>query len=82
MENATRERRAVGRKKQPKEDGPKRYGTQIRVSDAFADLIVKLANMEGVSVADLLDKHVLGVMEKRYRDAIVREARRLEGGEK
>ncbi len=80
MGSATRER-SVGRKKS-QEGKPRRYGTQIRVSDAFADLIVKAANAEGMSVAEFADKYMLGIAEKRYRDAILREAKRLEGGEK
>lgn len=80
--NATRER-VVGRKKsqQPREGGPRRYGTQIRVSGIFADLIVSAANTEKLSVADYIDKHLTSLVEKRYRDAVIREAKRLtEGG--
>ena len=78
MESATRGQ-IVGRKKS-QEDKPRRYGTQIRVSNAFADLIVKAANTEGLSVADYIDKHVMGLIEKRYKEAILKEAKRL-GGE-
>lgn len=69
----------VGRKKSP-ESKPRRYGTQIRVSDPFAELIVRAANMEGLSVAEFADKHLLPIVDKRYREAIAKEAKRLEGG--
>ncbi len=80
MQSAAGER-VVGRKK-TQGDKPRRYGTQIRVSNAFADLIVKAANTEGLSVADYIDKHVTGLVEKRYKEAILKEAERLKGGEK
>jgi len=80
MVSAARER-SVGRKKS-QGSGPRRYGTQIRVSDAFADLIVKAANAEGLSVAAFADKYMLAIAEKRYREAILREAERLKGGGK
>jgi len=70
---------AVGRKKTPGEK-QRRYGTQIRVSDAFADIIVKAANATGMSVADFADKYMMAIAEKHYRDAIMREAERLKGG--
>ncbi len=71
--------RGVGRKKSHR-GGPRRHGTQIRVSDPFADTIVKAANAEGVSVAVFADTYLMAIVEKRYRDAIVKEAKRLEGG--
>ncbi len=72
--------RSVGRKKTPR-DKPSRYGTQIRVSDAAADIITKAAGAEGLSVAVFVDKHLVSIADRRYRDAIMREAKRLGGGE-
>lgn len=77
--NATQEM-TVGRKKTTG-DKPRRYGTQIRVSDPFADMITKAANATGMSVADFADKYMMAIAEKHYRDAIMREAKRLRGGD-
>ncbi len=71
--------RPVGRPRAKDKGEPKRYGTLIRVSDAFAVAIRDAAQMEKLSVAEFADAHLLPVAQKRYRDAVVKEARRLEG---
>lgn len=69
----------VGRKKA--EGKPKRYGTLIRVSDGFAEAITRAASFEKLSVAEFADKYFLALAEKRYRDAVLKEARRMKGEE-
>jgi hypothetical protein len=60
---------------------PKRHGTLIRVSDEFAEALNSVTSFERVSVADFADQHLLPVVRKRYRDVVLREAKRMEGGE-
>jgi hypothetical protein len=55
--------------------------TLIRVSVRFANAIRDAAVIEKTSVANLADAHLLPVVEKRYRDFILREAKRMEGRE-
>ena len=71
----------VGKKKaEGKGEGPpRRYGTLIRVSDEFAEAIGRAASFEGKSVAEYATAHLLPVVEKRYRDAMIKEARRMGG---
>jgi hypothetical protein len=58
----------------------KRYGTLVRVSDDFAKALSEVTRFEGSSVAEFADAHLLPVVRKRYRDAVIKEARRMEGG--
>jgi hypothetical protein len=61
---------------------PKRYGTLVRVSDEFAAALRDACGFEKASVAEFADAHLLPVVRKRYREAVLKEARRMEGGEK
>jgi hypothetical protein len=65
-----------------KKKTPKRYGTLIRVSDKFADALRDASSFEKISMAEFADLVLLPVVEKRYRDAVIKEARRMEGGPK
>jgi hypothetical protein len=76
--SATAEIENVGRKKT--EESPKRYGTLIRVSDELAEALRQASGFEKMSVSEFGDTHVLPVVRKRYRDAVLREAKRMEGG--
>lgn len=59
--------------------GPsKRYGTLIRVSDVFAEAIGRASSFEKMSVAEYANAHLLPIVEKLFKDAVVREARRME----
>jgi hypothetical protein len=60
------------------EKAPKRYGTLIRVSDAFAKALRDATRMEGVSAAEFADTHLLPIVQKRYRDAVLKRAKALE----
>ena len=62
-------------------DPPKRYGTLIRVSDEFAEALRDLTSFEKVSVAEFADAHLLPIVRKRYKDAVLREAKRMEGND-
>jgi hypothetical protein len=69
-------------KKQGGTKEPKRYGTLIRVSDAFADALRNASSFEKMSMAEFSDSVLLPIVQKRYRDAVIREAKRMEGGAK
>jgi hypothetical protein len=60
----------------------RRYGTLVRVSDGFAEALRDVTRFEKTSVAEFADAHLLPVVRKRYREAVLKEARRVEGGEK
>lgn len=70
---------AKAKKKFPSQT--KRYGTLIRVTDEFAEAVKRAASFENVSVAEFAGMHLLPVVEKRYREAVTREAKRMEGKE-
>lgn len=69
----------VAKKKAESKGEPKRYGTLIRVTDEFAAAIGRSASFENMSISEYATAHLLPVVEKRYRDAILKEARRMEG---
>ena len=52
------------------------------MSDQFAAALRDVVGFEKTSMAEFCDTHLLPIAIKRYRDAIVREARRIEGGAK
>jgi len=60
----------------------KRFGSMVRLSDEFAEALSDAAGMEKLSAAKFADAHLLPIVRKRYRDAVLKEAKRLEGGEK
>ena len=62
-----------------KKSEPKRYGTLIRVTDAFAEAIRDGSSFEKMSVAEYANTYLLPIVEKRYRDAVVKAARKMEG---
>jgi hypothetical protein len=59
---------------------PKRYGTLIRVSEEFARALGDATRFEKTSMAEFADAHLLAIVRKRYREAVIKEARRMEGG--
>ena len=63
-------------------EAPKRYGTLIRVSDEFAKALRDVTGFEKSTVAEFCDADLLPLVRKRYRDAILKEAKRMEGGVK
>jgi hypothetical protein len=65
-----------------KKGEPKRYGTLVRVSDRFADALRSAASFDKTSMSEFADRVLLPVVEKHYRDAVLKEARRMEGGTK
>jgi hypothetical protein len=80
MMNAVAEIQGVARKKAGQ--AQKRYGTLIRVSDEFAAAMKDVTGFEKVSTAEFADAVLLPVVRKRYRDGVLREAKRMEGGGK
>jgi hypothetical protein len=59
-------------------EAPKRYGTLIRVSDELADALREAAGFEKISVSEFGDAHVLPVVRKHYRDAVLRKAKQMQ----
>jgi hypothetical protein len=59
--------------------GPKQYGTLIRVSDEFAEAIRQASSFDAVSMREFADLHLLPAVRKHYRDAVLREAKRIGG---
>ena len=78
--NAVAEIKDVAGKK-PK-SAAKRYGTLIRVSDEFAAALRDVTGFEKTTVAEFADAHLLPVVRKRYRDAVLSAAKRIEGSGK
>jgi hypothetical protein len=54
----------------------------MQVSDEFAAALKELTGFEQSSIAQFADSHHLPVVRKRYRDAILSKAMRLESGAK
>lgn len=61
---------------------PKRQGTFMRVSAEFSETVKAASNIEQMSAAEFTDTYLLPVAKKRYREAVLKVAKRLEGGEK
>jgi hypothetical protein len=59
--------------------GVKRYGTLIRVSDGFADVLRSASQAERMSMAEFADTYLKATVEKRYRDFVLKEAKRFTG---
>ncbi len=59
---------------------PKGQGTLIRVSDELADALREVAGLELTSIAKFGDVHLLPIVRRYYREAIIKKARRMEGG--
>ena len=76
---AMAEVRGVAKKKTA--GSTKRYGTLVRVSDEFAKALSDATKFEGSSVAEFADAHLLPIVRKRYRDAVLKEAKRMEESE-
>lgn len=73
---------AKAKKKAEGEGLPRRYGTLIRVSDEFAEALKRAASFESLSMTEFTQVVLLPIVEKRYRDAVLKAARRMEGGAK
>jgi hypothetical protein len=65
-------------KKTAKDAEPKRYGTLIRVSEAFAEAMGEASSFEGMSVAQFAETRLLPVVKQHYKEAVIAKARRLQ----
>lgn len=65
-------------KKKTQAGKPKRYGTLIRVTDEFADAMRTASSFENVSIAEYATLHLLPIVQKRYRDALIKKAKKME----
>jgi hypothetical protein len=79
MNATTVKDKPMAKKKTTVKAEPKRYGSLIRVSDAFADAINTASSFEKMSVSEFADLYLVPVVQKRYKDAVTKEAKRLEG---
>jgi hypothetical protein len=75
--SALAEMKSVAKKKSA--DPHQRKGTLIRVSDEFADALRDVTGFEKTTVAEFCDAHLLSLVRKRYRDVVIKEAKRMEG---
>jgi hypothetical protein len=50
----------------------------IRVSDEFIEAIRKASRFDQMSIAEFIDKFLLSITEKHYRDAVRKEASKIE----
>jgi len=68
----------------PKKRAPKGEAkpdtTLMRVNVSFNEAVLIAASFERTTVSEFTAKHMLPVVNKHYRDAVMREARRMEGG--
>jgi hypothetical protein len=76
LSNTSVQERDVAKKKI---ETTKRYGTLIRVSDKFADILRSASQAERMSMAEFADAYLFAITEKRYRDFVLREAKRIGG---
>lgn len=74
------ERTTMARKRTTPKDEPKVETTLIRVSKTFADTIRDAAGFEKSTVAEFADANLMPVVKKRYDDAILKAAKKIEGG--
>jgi hypothetical protein len=65
--------------KKKAESAPKRHGSLIRVSDGFAEALNDAARIEKMSAAEFADTYLLTAVQKRYREAVLKEAKRVGG---
>jgi hypothetical protein len=63
----------------PVEDA-KRVGTLVRVTHEFAQALKDAASFEKLTMAQYATAHLLPVVRERHKAAVIREARRMEGG--
>lgn len=66
------------KKREPKNE-PKPETTLIRVTVEFAGAVRAAASFEKLTTGEFASKHLLPVALKHYRDAVLREAKRMEG---
>ena len=54
----------------------------VRVSTAFAEALKDVVRIEGKSIAEFADDYLLPIVRKRYKDSLMKEARRVSGEDK
>lgn len=79
MRTVSVERPVAKAKKTTRPSDTKRYGTLIRVTDEFAESVRKASAAEDMTVGEFATRYFQAIADKRYRDAILKEAKRLEG---
>lgn len=70
---------AMAKKKSVGKDATKQYGTLIRVSDEFADAIRDASSFSNISQREFADMHLLSIIRKIYRDAVIAKAKEFGG---
>ena len=70
--------RPMAKKTAPKSEAPKVPSVLIRVSAVFADAIRDAASIDRVTVGAFADEHLLPIVAKRYRDSVLKAARKIE----
>jgi hypothetical protein len=67
------------KKPTPSKGVAKRYGTLIRVTDDFAELMREASSFEKMSVAEYANTYLMPVVQKRHKEAVVSKAKKMEG---
>jgi hypothetical protein len=60
----------------------RKYANLVRVSAEFAEALNDAARMEKMSAGEFADTHLLPTVRKRYRETVLKEAKRVGGSEK
>ena len=62
-----------------KENDPaaRKYANLVRVSAEFAEALNDAAHMEKMSAGEFADAHLLPAVRKRYRETVLKEAKRV-----
>lgn len=65
----------VAKRPGPKPNPP---GTLVRVTDEFADALRDASSFEKLSMAEYATVHLLPIVQRRFKDAVVKKAKRME----
>ena len=77
--SATLSGEPVAKKKASSKDDMKKGGTMIRVTDDVAEALRKVCALENMTAAEFSETYYLPVIQKRYRELIAAESKRIGG---
>ena len=67
----------VAKKRAAPKDEAKKNGTMIRVTDEVAEALRKVCALEDMSAAEFSTAYYLPIIQKRYRELIAAESKRI-----
>ena len=68
--------------KKESETAVRKYANLVRVSAEFAEALNDAVRMEKMSAGEFADAHLLPTVRKRYKETVLKEAKRVGGSEK